>query len=532
MPDFHDLEHQIEAQMTATHVPGLALAAVQNGEIVYARGLGVASVETGLPVTPDTLFRIGSITKSLTATAVMRLVDAGKLDLDRPVREYVPWLAFSDPDAAEQITLRLLLSHSAGLPTDHNPVGRRDPEALEAYVRDQLPAYRFIAPPGKLYAYANPGPRLAGYIAQVAGGRSYAELMQELVFDPLEMERTTFDPTVAMTYPLAQSHDLAGDGTLSVQHRYAEDASGYPSGFAISTVLDLAHLALMQMDGGQFGGRQLLSARSVAEMHAVQVDRYTTTDAAYGLGFFLDTHKGLRRVSHDGDISTFGSRLAMIPSTGVAVVVLANRTTGFWTKIDEIVDDLLDRLLGLPPGPAPEPPAVEPDRSAWPRYTGSYLGDWCGLAAIRAAAGRLSLDWNGVIIPLSAYRDDVYFGHKPGSGAIVSVGFVPEGDQAVRYLMLDSSPCERLEPDRSFRPNPVAWAAYAGRYSGDDTLTVRIEGDRLLVHSGNEGVEMLSVAVSNTRFACDVGLLDFQVAADGSVPAIRFGRVYTLARRD
>ncbi len=530
MPDFHDLEQKIEAGMKAGHVPGLALAVVQNGKIIYARGLGVASVETGLPVTPDTLFRIGSITKPLTATAVMRLVEAGKLDLDRPVRKYLPWLAFSDESAAERITLRLLLSHSAGLPTDHSPIGRRDPEALEAYVRDRIPTYRFIAPPGKLYSYANPGPRLAGYIAQVVGGRPYTELMQDLVFDPLEMRRTTFDPTVAMTYPLAQSHDLAGDGALSVQHRYAEDASGYPSGFAISTVLDLANFALMQMDGGRFGSRQILSPQSVAEMQAVQVDRYTTTDAAYGLGFFLDAYKGLRRVWHSGDISTFGSKLAMIPSAGVAAVLLVNRTHGFWGKMDEIIDGLLDRLLDLPPGPAPEPPAIEPDRSAWPRYTGSYLGDWTGMATIRAADDRLSLDWNGAIIPLSAYRDDVYFGRKPGSGATVSVGFVSEGDQDVRYLMLDSSPCERVKPDRSFRPDPAVWATYAGRYTGDDTLTIWVSGGRLMVHSANEGVEMPSVALSNTRFACDVGLLELQVATDGRVPAIKFGRVYTLLR--
>jgi len=295
-------------------------------------------------------------------------------------------------------------------------------------------------------------------------------------------------------------------------------------------VLDLAHFALMQMDSGWFGGRRLLSPRSVAEMQAVQVDRYTITDAAYGLGFFLDTYKGLRRVSHSGDISTFGSQLAMIPSAGVAVVLLVNRAAGFWTRLDEIVDSLLDRLLDLPPGPAPEPQVVEPDRAAWPRYTGSYLGDWSGLATIRAADDRLSLDWNGSIIPLSAYRDYVYFGHKPGSGATISVGFVPEGNQAVRYLTLDSSPCERFKPDPSFRPDPAAWTAYAGRYSGDDTLTVRVKGGRLLAHSENEGVEMSSVALSNTRFACDAGLLEFQVAADGSVPSLKFGRVYTLCR--
>src|SRR5690606_12635724 len=144
----------------------------------------------------------------LTAMAVLRLAEMGKLDLDCPVRQYVPDLQFSDPLAADGITLRRLLSHSAGLPTEHNPYGPRNPEALAAYVYEQVSGYPLIAAPGTLYAYSNPGVRVAGYVAEVVAGKPYTELMQELVFDPLAMARTTFDPTIAMTYPLAQAHDL------------------------------------------------------------------------------------------------------------------------------------------------------------------------------------------------------------------------------------------------------------------------------------------------------------------------------------
>jgi len=530
MTDWEGLEEKIQRHMQAGHVPGLALAAVRDGEIVYARGFGVASIETGQPVTPDTLFRVGSITKSMTATAVMRLVEAGKLDLDRPVREYVPRLTFSDPDAAERITLRRLLSHSAGLPTDYAPYGRRDPEALEAYIRERMAGYPFIAPPGKLYAYSNPGVRLAGLVAQIAGGRYYTQLMQELVFDPLDMRRTTFDPTVAMTYPLAQSHELAGDGTVRVQHRFADNAGTYPSGMAISTSLDLLNFAQMLMNGGRWGQRRILSPKSAAEMQAVQTDRYTATDGGYGFGLAVDTYKGLRRVSHNGSISSFGSRLAMIPEEGVAVVILLNRAQGFWTVMEQIVDDVVDRLLGLPAGPEPEPAAVEPDRATWPLCAGTYLGDWTGLATVQASDDRLTLDWNGAKIPLSAYSDRVYLGRKAGEEGIISVGFVPEGGRPVRYLMIDSSPGERYEPDRSFRPDPAAWQGYAGRYTGVEGLTVRLEGGRLLAYSDDEGAEVPCVPLSNTLFACDVGLMEFQVAADGSVPSLKFGRVYTLCR--
>src|SRR5947209_7176403 len=219
MLNFCKLEQRIEQGMQKGHVPGLALAIVKDQEVIYARGFGVTSVEDGgLPVTPQTLFRIGSTTKPLTGTAVMRLVEAGQIDLDRPVRDRLDWFALSEP-GAERVTLRMLMSHTAGLPTAAEHVGAREPGGLEAYLRREIASLPLVAPPGRVWSYSNPGISLVGHLAEVAAGKPYAELMRELVFDPLEMGRTTFDPTVAMTYPLAQSHDRAEDGTLSVQHR-------------------------------------------------------------------------------------------------------------------------------------------------------------------------------------------------------------------------------------------------------------------------------------------------------------------------
>jgi hypothetical protein len=288
----------------------------------------------------------------------------------------------------------------------------------------------------------------------------------------------------------------------------------------------------MQMNGGRSpkDRRKILSPQSVVEMQAVQANCYTATNGGYGLGLAIDTYKGLRRVSHDGSISTFGSCLAMIPSAGVAVAIMLNRGPGFWDQMAKIVDDLLDQLLGLPAGPAPDPRTVKPDRSAWPRYIGAYLGRSTGLASIRAEHDRLILDWNETTIPLSAYRDNVYFGRKPGEEESISVGFVPEDTGSVRYLMLDGSPSERFELDRTFRPDPASWAAYAGRYVGAEKITVRLEGDRLWVYSEDAGAEMPCIALSNSRFACDEGLLEFQAPAGGGAPQLKFEGVFTLTR--
>ena len=153
MLDLRSLEGQVESAIAAARIPGLALGVVQGERVVYARGFGVTCVEPhGQPVTADTLFRIGSVTKPLTGTVIMRLVDAGKLDLDTPVREYVPWFRVSDAKEVRKITPRLLLSHTSGLPHDHKPSGPRDDGALERRIREEVPRYPLVAPPGTKFS--------------------------------------------------------------------------------------------------------------------------------------------------------------------------------------------------------------------------------------------------------------------------------------------------------------------------------------------------------------------------------------------
>ncbi|MBN1661759.1 MAG: beta-lactamase family protein [Anaerolineae bacterium] len=533
----YELECDVEAWMDEYRVPGVAVALVRGGVVAYARGFGVTSVEDGgAPVTPQTLFRIGSVTKGMTCAAAMRLVEMGQLDLDRPVVEYLPWLRFSEPGAEEAITPRLLMSHSAGLQTSHTPFGRQGAGALEAYVREDVPRYRFVAPPGTLYSYSNPGIRLVGYLLQVLADKPYTELMRELFFEPLGMARTTFDPTVAMTYPVAQSHELVRDGTLRVQHRYADDAGGYPSGSVISTALDLAQYARFLLGGGEVDGRRVLSAASVAEMVRPHADKLAANEAAYGLGLALDAYGGYRRVWHEGAISAFGTRLALVPAEGAAAILLFNRAQGVWDQAEALSDRLLDALLPAgkttgPPGGAPAPLAAD-ERARWPLYEGAYLGDWRGLAVVQAEDGALALTWNGERMALDLVRSGVYTGRQLSTGARVSVGFVPGGESGpVGYIQVNSSPCRRFTPDEAFVPQPERWARYEGRYGGVEKVAVRVVDGELLLYSEEVDREMACVPLSNTTFASDVGLVEFLPDGDGHVPALEFGRVYSLLRQ-
>lgn len=349
MDRFYDLERQIELQRQQADVPGVALAIVQGQHVVYAGGFGSTAIEDScLPVSPHTLFRIASTTKPLTGTAAMHLVEQGKLNLDTPIRNYVPWLNFSRKGAAEQITLRLLLSHRSGLPTEYQRNGNRDPTGLEAYVREEIPALPLLAPPGTEWHYSNPGINLAGYVVEAVCGRYFSEAMEELIFAPLQMSRTTFELAVAMTYPLAQAHHLNEQGQWSVLHRFWDRAAGNPSGGAFSTVLDMARFAVLHLNQGRFEGRQLLSSASIREMHTPQSNLVTSTGKQYGLTFFVERYKGMQRIEHWGGCDSFSSRFVLAPEAGLAVIVLHNRMASSFNA-DGLINSIFDQALDLPP---------------------------------------------------------------------------------------------------------------------------------------------------------------------------------------
>jgi CubicO group peptidase (beta-lactamase class C family) len=459
----------------------------------------------------------------------MRLVEAGKLDLDIPVKSYIPWLTFSEAGAVDSVTLRMLMSHTSGLFTEAEYPGRRDPDGLEAYVREVIPQIPLVAPPGKLYSYSDPGLCLAGYIAEVVSSKNYTQLMQELVFDPLEMEHTTFDPMVAMTYPLAQSHDLSADGILTVQHCFIDNVGQYPATSANSTVLDLANFCMMQMNQGRFGNAQVLSPATVAEMQRVQADEYTLNGAGYGLTLGISQYKGVRLVGHGGLMSTHFTLLTMVPDSGIAIIAMGNRWSIKFAS-GEFMNGLLDQLLNLP-AEKPKPQAVEPDKSRWGNYTGSYLGNWMGLAMIQVCDDALVLDWNGEVIPLKALKDHFYFGQKPNSEEMVSVGFIGEEGGSTQYIMLNGEAGKRIEYEIAPVSDIDGWAAYAGQYQGlFGILTTCVEEDRFVIRSKEFGIKSNLIPLGGVRFACQFGIIEFQANQDGVIRGIKIGDYWMFNR--
>ncbi len=237
------LEERVQSHVDAGQILGLALAIVRGDEIIYTRGFGATSVEPeGVAVTPTTVFDIGSIAKVLLGALIMRLVERGTLGLDEPVLTYLPGFAFSDQERGRRVTLRHLLSHTSGLPAAGKDWGPPDRDALGRFVREQLSRHAFLAEPGRVHLYSNTAICLAGHVAEAATGQRYRDLVREEVLDPLAMSRTTYDRAVAMTQRVALPHAAGDDGRPRALHRWVDNASGEPSGFAIAPVLDLANL--------------------------------------------------------------------------------------------------------------------------------------------------------------------------------------------------------------------------------------------------------------------------------------------------
>jgi CubicO group peptidase (beta-lactamase class C family) len=523
--NYYQLEQRIQRDIQAGRFVGMSLAIIEGAEVTYARGFGVTSVEdAGLPVTPETLFCIGSISKTLTATLVMRLVEQGKLDLDTPVVRYLPGFQFSDPDLGAAITLRHVLSHTTGLPAGGKDFGPRDPDALRRFVWDELPRYSFIAPPGKLHLYNNTVLVLAGYLAEVVTGRYYEELMHDLVFGPLEMRRSTFDRLVAMTYPLALAHRAGPDGRLLAKHHFTDNVSGNPAGFGLSSTLDLANFAIMHLGRGQFREQTILAPESVAQMQRPHGSRSTFGVASgYGLAWYTGSYKGVRQVLHGGMLESFNCFLTLFPDQGVGVVLQSNYDDG--TQIVGLVEQIYDQLLGLRE-PHQKPDPVEPDRAAWPGYEGVYLSVHSGLATVRAGADGLQLERNGAFTPLVALEGGFYQADSS------PIRFLPEPAGRPEYMVIDSTPYRRLELDPSFVPDHGAWERFEGEYVewriDPYPVRVQVRDGQLLIHWW--GGEVACTPLSNRSFVSSYGLIEFE-GGEAEPPVLVTGGAARLYRR-
>ena len=361
---FHQLISSIEPEMQRISIPGVSVGVLFDNQ-EWTASFGVTSLENLLPITPETLFQIGSITKTFTGTAALRLVEMGKLELDVPVRRYLPDLRLADEDVAKKVTLRHLLTHTAGWVGDYfNDFGRGE-DALAKMVA-KLADLPQLTPLGEIWSYNNAGFYLAGRLIEVVTRLPYETALKELVLEPLGMQQSFFFPDEVISYRFAVGHTVL-DGKACVARPWAVGRAIHPIGGLVTNLPDLFRYARFHMgDGTGPDGKRLLKMETLREMHSPLVP--ASGIRSYGLSWAVTEIDGHRLISHGGGTKGQVSFLGILPKQGFALVVLTNAEEGD-TINSRLWSDALRLFLGIT---LPEALPISASPETLAQYVGVY----------------------------------------------------------------------------------------------------------------------------------------------------------------
>jgi CubicO group peptidase (beta-lactamase class C family) len=566
--DLGDLDGLITAAMKTFNVPGLAVAVVKGADVVYMKGFGFRDMDQQLPVTPDTLFAIGSSTKAFTTFVLASLVDEGKLEWDRPVRTWIPGFNLSDPFMSERLTPRDLVTHRSGVPR-HDLLWYNNESASR---KELVAKLAFVAPNADLrekWQYNNMMFLTAGYLAEAVTGVTWEQAVRMRILDPLGMARTNFSVT-----------DSQKDADFAYGYREDEEKLARmpfrgltnmgPAGSINSSVREMSHWVIMNLNQGRFGERQVIGPASLAEMHRPQMamgvvpQRADILPSGYGLGWFTESYRGHPHAHHGGNIDGFSAMVSLFPNDGVGLVILTN-LNGTPLR-DLLVRHVADRMLHLEPvewiadaagkralGKAAEKEAREKKfatrrpgtQTAHPleEYAGDYLHPGYGRVTVNCRDGRLEIRYNGIATPLEHWHFETFNGLKAGdptfedmkysfrtdvNGHVAAVAAAFEG--AVEDIVF------ARQPD-AWMSDPAALARFAGEYElAGQVVTISVKGDALVATiPGQPAYDLVPglggmFALKQAR----VVSLRFVTDAAGAVSHVEMyqpGGTYTVKRR-
>jgi CubicO group peptidase (beta-lactamase class C family) len=349
------IDAYVQRQMHRLNIPGVSLAIVEGDKIVHLRGFGRARPGGEAP-TPQTPFFIGSLTKSFTALAVMQLVEAGKIDLDAPVQRYLPWFRVADPQASEEMTARHLLNQTSGLPTLPGELALADfddsPDATERQVR-ALSTLKITRPVGSKCEYSNLNYNILGLIVEAASGELYAGYIQNHIFNPLGMSHSYTSKAAAKQNGLAIGYRHWFGHPVPAPN-WPIPRGSLPSGWLISSAEDMAHYLIAHLNGGHFGGAQILSSANIDELHR-GVKEYIVAGISggfYGMGWFEVDMGQTKTFSHSGNVPDFSAFMALVPEQKRGVILLFNADPyGLPPITEEVGMGVTALLAGQQPAP-------------------------------------------------------------------------------------------------------------------------------------------------------------------------------------
>lgn len=348
------LDTALEKLLTDWKVAGFAVAIVEKNKVIYSRGFGYRDYAARKPVTPHTLFAIGSCTKAFTASLLGMLEKDGELSLDKKAREYLPALHFFNNDMDEKITIRDMMSHRTGLPRhDYSwylfPTASRDSLLQRVQYQEPNAGIR------EIWQYNNFMFLALGMIAEKISGRSWEENIKEKIFMPLGMSRSNFSvKDMEKSDDASFGYGLRQDSSIKKLEYFNIDGIG-PAGSINSSVTEMANWVIAWINNGQWNGREVLPASYIKEAITAQmairggIPAKETPDlyfSNYGLAWFLSSYRGHYRVEHGGNIDGFSANTTFFPSDSIGIIVLTNQNA---SAVPSAARNLIaDRMLKLP----------------------------------------------------------------------------------------------------------------------------------------------------------------------------------------
>ena len=355
-PDLERVDAFIKDAMRERGVPGAAIVVVRGDRIVHMKGFGEADAQ-GRAITPQTPFRIGSSTKSFTAMAVMQLVERGKIDLQSPVRRYLPWFRLSDAEASARITVADLVYHTSGIPGDANAAALADPTlTLGQNVRD-LRAVAPNRPLGGSFEYSNANYAALGLIVEAVSGQSYADYVRRHILAPLDMRHSFATPRSMGRGELAAGHQWFFGLPRPTPDRFI--AAQLPAGFLSASAENMGHYLIAQMNGGRHGDASVLSPGGIDTLHSPGPNTEVPSNpvaggsgGAYAMGWIDGKVYGVPAVWHNGDDSRNGSLMVLSENGwGMALLINSSNPLSELEPTDHIASGVTRLLDGKEPVP-------------------------------------------------------------------------------------------------------------------------------------------------------------------------------------
>jgi CubicO group peptidase (beta-lactamase class C family) len=449
------------ANLRDKHVAGATVAVVKDGQLFFAKGYGYSDVATRAPVDADrTLFRIGSTSKLFTWTAVMQLVEQGKLDLDADVNRY---LDFRIPETYPQpITMRHILTHTPGFEEDGRDLISHDTTKLVplgTWLATHIPGR--VRPPGTFSSYSNYATALAGYVVERVSGVPFDDYIERNILAPLGMTQTTTRQPLPAHLRADMSPGYTWAGGRYSPEKF-EIVLPAPAGSMASSASDMAKFMIAHLDNGSYGGKRILADSTAALMHA-RAFGHDPRVPGFALGFYEKSSHGLRIIGHGGDTRFFHTDLALIPSEKIGVFVSYNTTTGGELSFGPFLTQFLDHYYPTPATLVAVPADAAADAE---RVAGEYEFNRRSYTTFQAALGlaipiRISADSGRIVMqsPLGVSRylpiGNLLYRDELGGDLIA---FQPGEDGRIVRAFLGITPMMTLERLPFTRSLPLHWA--------------------------------------------------------------------------